>query len=138
MTCSPTVIHNSFLKVAHLNQISSNGTYLISNIYREAGKFTLQRIKAVSTTSHKESNCETWKMFFISLQKLFSFSRKSNFRILYIKISWRHRMPKHETRNTFYWITWEVNSLLMKFGQFMSFYKRKKYQKIRQKLRPGN
>ena len=23
-------------------------------------------------------------------------------------MSWRHQMPKHETRNTFYWITWEV------------------------------
>ena len=21
-----------------------------------------------------------------------------------------HQMPKHETRNTFYWITWEVNT----------------------------
>ena len=39
-------------------------------------------------------------------------------------------MPKHKTRNTFYWITWEVNSLLMKFGQFMSYYKRKKFIKI--------
>ena len=48
-------------------------------------------------------------MFSISLQKLFLLSRKSNFRILYIQISLRHQMPKHETRNIFYWITWEVN-----------------------------
>ena len=48
------------------------------------------------------------KMFFNSLLKLFSFSRKSNFRILDFQISWRHLMPKHKTRNTFYWITWEV------------------------------
>ena len=46
-------------------------------------------------------------MFFISLEKLFSFSRKSNFRILDIQISWHYQMPKHETRNTFYWITWK-------------------------------
>ena len=48
------------------------------------------------------------KMVCNSLLKLLSFSRKSNFRILEFQISWRHLMPKHETRNTFYWITWEV------------------------------
>ena len=41
------------------------------------------------------------KMSFISLQKLFPFSRKSNFRILDIQTLWRHQMPKHKTRNTF-------------------------------------
>ena len=45
------------------------------------------------------------KMFFSSLQKLFPFSRKSNFRILDFQITWRHQMPKHKTRNIFYWIT---------------------------------
>ena len=38
-------------------------------------------------------------------------------------------MFKHKARNTFYWITWEVNSLLMKSGQFMSYYKRKNFIK---------
>ena len=75
-------------------------------------------------------------MFFISLEKLFLFSRKSNFRVLDIQISWRHQMPKHKTRNTVYWITWD------KFGQFMSYCKRKavikKTAKILQKLRPEN
>ena len=28
-----------------------------------------------------------------------------------IQISWRHQMPKHETRNTFYRITWEVDAV---------------------------
>ena len=45
-------------------------------------------------------------MFFVLLPKSFSFSRKSNFRILDIQIFWCHQMPKHKTRNTFYWITW--------------------------------
>ena len=48
------------------------------------------------------------KMLFISLQKLFSVSKKSNFRILRFQISWRHQMPKHTRRNTFHWITWGV------------------------------
>ena len=67
----------------------------------------------------KESTCKLRKLFFISLWKLFSFFRLSNFKFSDIQMSWRHQMPKHETRNTFYWITWEVNSLVMKFGQFM-------------------
>ena len=49
-----------------------------------------------------ESTCQTRKNVFISLQKLFSFSRKSNFVILHFQISWRHQMPKHKTRNTFH------------------------------------
>ena len=49
------------------------------------------------------------KMLSNLLQKLFPFSSKSSFRILDIQISWRHQMPKHRIRNTFYWITWEVN-----------------------------
>ena len=59
----------------------------------------------------KESTWETRKNVFISLQKLFLFSGKSNFRILDILISWCHQMSKYETRNTFYWITWEVNTI---------------------------
>ena len=38
------------------------------------------------------------KMFLISLQKNFSFSRKSNFRILDIEISWCYQMPKHKAK----------------------------------------
>ena len=52
-----------------------------------------------------------WNKENISLQKLFSFSRKSNFRMLDIQISWRNQIPKHKTRNTFYWITWEINTM---------------------------
>ena len=54
------------------------------------------------------------KMFFISLQKLFSLWKKSNFRILDIQVSWRHQMSKHKISNTFYWITWEVNKVCYK------------------------
>ena len=53
-------------------------------------------LKVVSATfllvcfaSQKKSTCETWKNAFISLQKLFSFSRKSHFYILDFQISWR-------------------------------------------------
>ena len=42
---------------------------------------------------------------FISFQKLFLFSRKSNFRIFQISC---HHMTKHKARNIFYWIIWEI------------------------------
>ena len=51
------------------------------------------------------------KIFFISVQKLFLFSRKWDFRILDFQISWHHEMPKHEKRNTFYWIIWKINKV---------------------------
>ena len=50
-------------------------------------------------------------MFFILLQKLFLFLRKSKFKILDIQISWYHPMPKHKTRKTIYWITWKVDTV---------------------------
>ena len=78
-----------------------------------------------------KSTCQLRKLFFISLQNLFSFSRKSNFRILHFQISWRHQMPKHKIRNTFHWINFPISictcthNLLMIFGQFISHYKSK-------------
>ena len=39
-------------------------------------------------------------------EKYFLFYFESSFRSW-----WRHQMPKRETRNTFYWITWEVNQV---------------------------
>ena len=75
------------------------------------------------------------KKFFFSLQKLFSFTRKSNFRTLNIDISWNAWNKKCILLSNL----WSKHSRLMKFGQFMSYYKRKKnYQKILQKLRHEN
>ena len=51
------------------------------------------------------------KMFCISLRRLFSLLRYSDFNFSDIQMSWRHQVLKHETRNTFYWITWEVNTV---------------------------
>ena len=62
-------------------------------------------------------------MFYISFLKFFVVSRFSNFRILESWISWRLEIPKHESRNKFCRVTWEVN--IMEFGQFMSYYKTK-------------
>ena len=59
----------------------------------------------------KREHSWNWGKFFISLQKLFSFSWKSSFRIIDIQVSWCHQMSKHQARNTFYWIILEVNTV---------------------------
>ena len=74
-------------------------------------------------------------MFFISLQDLFSFLRKSNFRIRQFQISWRHQISKHKTRNTFHWITWEVNTVCFwNLASLCHIIKEKISSKIRAKL----
>ena len=75
-------------------------------------------LKVVSTTFFlvffKSKRKHLWNM-----EKCVLFHFKSSFRsrenpilkILDIQISWRHQMPKHEPRNTFYWITWKVDTV---------------------------
>ena len=86
------------------------------NVYKKSNalKVVSATFLLVCFSSLKESTYETRKMFFISLRKLFSFPRKSNFRFLDYQILWRYQMPKHKTRNTFYWITWEVNTVCLR------------------------
>ena len=62
----------------------------------------------------QDKHYETRKSVFYFTSKLFSFSRKSNFRILYLEVSWHHQMSEHKTRNICFWVTWKV----MKFDQF--------------------
>ena len=74
-------------------------------------------------------------MLLISLQKLFSLWRKSNFRILEIQVPCHHQMPYHKTRNTFFLNKLgSKHSLLMKFGQFRSYYKRNNSSKNSKKI----
>ena len=66
--------------------------------------------------------CKSKGEHFWNREKCFLFHFKSSFRswdtqILTfpdIQMLWCHQIPKHETPNTYYWITWEVNSLVMK------------------------
>ena len=63
-------------------------------------------------------------------EKCFLFHFKSSsrswdnqlFNILDIQVSWRHQMPKHETRNTLLNNMESKRSLVMKFGEFMQYY----------------
>ena len=67
--------------------------------------------------------------FLISLQKLFSFLRKSNIRILHFQISWSHQCLSINKKYIYLNNLGSKYSLLMKFGQFMSYYKRKNFIK---------
>ena len=50
-------------------------------------------------------------MFFISSRKLYLFLRSSDFKFADIQMSWLYQIPNHETGNSFYGITWEVNTV---------------------------
>ena len=72
----------------------------------------------------EESTSETRKIVFYIISKaLFVL----NFRIVDIQILWRHQVLN--MRNTFYQIICDLNSLLLKFGQFVSYCKGKHFIK---------
>ena len=77
---------------------------------------------------------------FYFTSKALLFSRKSNFNILDIQISWRHQMSKYKRRKHILLNNLRSkHSLLMKFGQFISYCKRKHFvKKTLQKLQPEN
>ena len=80
------------------------------------------------------------KIIFILLQKLYLFLEISNFRILHFQVSCHHQIPKHEKRNISLNNLGSQHSLLKKFGQLMSYCKRKNFiQKFYKKccLRTG-
>ena len=86
--------------------------------------FSVRFLKVVPATfllgSLKEWTCETKKnVFLFNFESLFRSWNNQLLAFQDIEMSRRHQMSKYETRNTFYWITWEVNSLVVKFGQFM-------------------
>ena len=72
--------------------------------------------------SLQESTCETTKnVFYFTSKPLASLcQRNTKFGILEIQISWRYQMPKHKTSKH-----GSKHGLVMKSGQFMSYYKRK-------------
>ena len=78
--------------------------------------------------SLNKSICQTRNIVFYFTSKALFSLRKSNFRILHFQISWRHQMPKDKARNTFQWITWEIQSV-NEIWPVMSYYKRKKFIK---------
>ena len=83
--------------------------FLSNSVKRNTfSKFEFTALKVVSATFLLV--CFWGKKFFISIQKLFLFWRRSNLGILHFQISWCHQMPKFKTRNIFHWITCKGNA----------------------------
>ena len=79
-----------------------------SSSYLKVFKLCVRYVLASLFFNSKRAFMKQGKTFFISIQKLFFFLLRSNFRFSYIKSLWCHQIPKHNIRNTFNWITWEV------------------------------
>ena len=126
-------VPNNFLLLLQFivsNLVCSHSSQIILILHElKVLKGCVRYIFARLFLSLKESTWETRTNVFISLQKLFSFLRKSKFRMLDIQISWRHQIPlawnkKYILQNNLE----SKHSLWMKLGQFMSYYKRKQVQ----------
>ena len=62
--------------------------------------------------SLKDSTHKTEKnVFYFTSEAVFILVKIKFLKILGIQYSWYHQMPKHEARNTYYWITLEVNTI---------------------------
>ena len=107
------------IKIKKNQWLDIMGYFIAKNSF--AGEVTLKVAPATFLlVSLKEGTCKTKKnVFLFNFESLF---RSWNNQILAfqdIEMSQRNQMSKYETRNTFYWITSEVNGVVVKFGQFM-------------------
>ena len=71
------------------------------NVILKDLKVVFAAFLVVCFLSLNESTSQTRKNAFYFTSRHFSFSSKSNFRILGFQILLRHQIPKHKTRNTF-------------------------------------
>ena len=97
--------------------------WMVNNLFMKLGQLIdivmENLLKVVSATfflvcflSLKESFCETRKKkIYFTSKALFVLEKMLKFTSLDIQILRRHQIPKHKTKNIFYWITWEVNTV---------------------------
>ena len=111
-----------------------NRKYCAIFLYILHPKKSCSSLKVVSATFFQihlacltESTCEIRK-------NVFYFAKFSG-----TQMSWRHQMPEHEARNTFYWITWEVTQSGNEiWPAYVTFQNEIFYQKILRKVWPGS
>ena len=81
----------------------------------------------VCSLSLKESTCETWKnVFNVTSKALFVREKIIILEFQIFKFNDVIKCLSIKQKKTFYLKTWKVIIVLIKFGQFMSYYKRKK------------
>ena len=113
-------------------QLSFDGNNFFRGFEHIKKPLYFQTWQKTTKVSFRRELVKLGNMFFISLQKLLPFLRKSNFSILVIQISWCRQMPKHKTKYILLNNLGSKHSLLMKFGHILSHYKKnfiKKFNK---------
>ena len=87
----------------------------VSNFHNKIFKVVSPTFLLVWFSSLKESFCETRKNVFCHFKSCFCSPEIQSLEFLdvnfWTKISWRHKMLQYQTSNTFYWITWKINTV---------------------------
>ena len=83
----------------------------VSNFHNKIFKVVSPTFLLVWFSSLKESFCETRKNVLCHFKSCFCSPEIQSLEFLNIKISWRHKMLQYQTSNTFYWITWKINTV---------------------------
>ena len=116
---SETSFQSPALKQKHVRNVCHTAHKYLTKFHSDSTKWLSVRLCTkwlwvrvlLQSLKQERALVKLGKMYFISLQKLFLLQRKSNFKILDYQISWSYQMSKHKTRNSFYWTTWEVNTI---------------------------
>ena len=94
----------------HKHETNFKKIKFLKNICSLVYQFTFIKISYLLSMSSFYRLCPLHlNVFYFASKALFDLP---NFKFYEIKMPWRHQMPKHETQNTFYWITWEVNIIM--------------------------
>ena len=83
----------------------------VSNFHNKIFKVVSPTFLLVWFSSLKESFCETRKNVLCHFKSCFCSPEIQSLEFLNIQISWRHKMLQYQTSNTFYWITWKINTV---------------------------
>ena len=101
---------NKYIRIATVFFIIINNK-ISSRILQVILKDCVRYIFASLFCMSKRRTCETRKnVFYLTLKALFALEI-INFKFSDIQLSRHYQMPKHEARNMFYSITWEVSTV---------------------------
>ena len=108
---TPLQIHYRYTKMNNLSKSPSLALFFVCKLCWFLLKVVSTIFLLVCFVSLKESTCETRKNIFYFTSKSLFVLEIIKFNFSDIQMSWRHQMPKHEARNKFHWINWEVNTV---------------------------
>ena len=96
-----------------LGYVEKTAWYKVQHIWRhKLGKGCAHDVfPSLFCISEKEHFWNKKKWFLFHFESSFRSWDNQVFNFSNIQFSWRHQVPKHEIRNTFHWVTWEVNKV---------------------------